>query len=45
MTITLGGKRWEEESVYDDDYVFDESDKLSPLDDAYVNEAYRDEDY
>ena len=45
MAITLGGKRWEEESVYDDDYVFDESDELSPLDDDYVNEEYRDEDY
>ena len=45
MTITLGGKRWEKESVYDDDYAFDESNKLSPLDDDYVNEEYRDEDY
>lgn len=45
MAITLGGKRWKEKSVYDDDYVFDEDDELSPLDDDYVNEEYRDEDY
>lgn len=45
MAITLGGKRREEKSVYDDDYVFDEDDELSPLDDDYVNEEYRDEDY
>ena len=42
MPITLGGKRWEEQSAFDDDYNEDEE-ELSPLDDDYIPEEYRTE--
>lgn len=38
----IGNPEWSEESVYDDDYRSDE-DELSPLDDDYVREDYRDD--
>ena len=44
MAITLGGKRWNEQSVFDDDYVSEEDAELSPLDDDYIPEEYRDEE-
>ena len=44
MGITLGGKRWTETSALDDDCVSVEDAKLSPLDDDYIPEEYRDED-
>jgi hypothetical protein len=44
MAITLGGKRWNETSVYDDDYVSEEDAELSPLDDDYIPEEHRDDD-
>lgn len=44
MAITLGGKRWNETSVLDDDYVSEEDAELSPLDDDYIPEEYRDDD-
>ena len=44
MAITLGGNRWNEASVYDDDYISSEDKELSPLDDDYIPEEYRDDD-
>lgn len=44
MATTLGGKRWGEASVFDDDYVSEEDAELSPLDDDYTPEEYRDDD-
>ena len=44
MAITLGGKRWSEQSVFDDDYVSEDDAEPSPLDDDYIPEEYRDED-
>ena len=38
----LGSKEWFEPSIYDDDYLEDEESELSPLDDDYVPEEYRD---
>ena len=44
MSITLGGKRWNEVHAYDDNYISDEDECLYPLDDDYVREDYRTED-
>ena len=44
MSITLGGKRWNEVSIYDDDYRFEKNTELSPLDDDYIIEEYRMDD-
>ena len=38
MAITLGGSRWDEKTPFDDD------EELSPLDDDYIPEEYRDEE-
>lgn len=43
MPHLLGDKCWEEQSVFDDDYV-DEDEELSPLDDDYIPEEYRTEE-
>ena len=43
MAITLGGQRWNEVSMYDDDYISDENAELTALDDDYVREEYREE--
>ena len=43
MPTTLGGTRWEEQSVFADDYV-DEYEELSPLDDDYIPEEYETEE-
>ena len=44
MAALLGGKRWDEINVFDDDYMSEEDRELSPLDDDYVREEYRHED-
>lgn len=44
MPTTLGGKRWNEASVFDEDCFSEEDAELSPLDDDYIPEEYRDED-
>lgn len=44
MPTTLGGKRWNESSVFDDDYVSEENTELSALDDDYIPEEYREDD-
>ena len=44
MPHLLGGKRWEERSVYDDDYIDEDEEELSPLDDDYIPEEYRTEE-
>ena len=40
--ITLGGKRYEEQTVFADDY--DGEEEISPLDDDYIREEYSDAD-
>ena len=46
MPHLLGGKRWEERSVYDEyiDEYEEELEELSPLDDDYIPEEYRTEE-
>lgn len=47
MTHLLGGNRFEERSVYDDEYIDEyeeEMEELSPLDDDYIPEEYRTEE-
>lgn len=44
MPHLLGGKRWEEKSVFDDDYIDEYEEELSPLDDDYIPEEYRAEE-
>lgn len=44
MTTLLGGKRWEEQSVFKDDYIDEDEEELSPLDDDYIPEEYRTEE-
>lgn len=47
MPHLLGGKRWEERSVFDDEYIDEdeeELEELSPLDDDYIPEEYRTEE-
>ena len=44
MTITLGGKRWEDRSVFDDEYISKDEEELYPLDDDYIPEEYRTEE-
>lgn len=39
----IGNPEWAKQSVYDDDFL-NEDDELSPLDDDYVPEEYRDEE-
>lgn len=39
----IGDPEWNEASVWDDDYRSD-GDELSPLDDDYVREEYRDDE-
>lgn len=41
----LGNKEWEKNSVFDDDYKNEEDRELSPLDDDFVREEYRNDDY
>ena len=43
MPTLLGGKRWEEQSVFDD-YIDEDEEELSPLDDDYIPEEYRTDD-
>lgn len=43
MASTLGGNRWDDVSVFDDDYLSEEA-ELSPLDDDYIPEEYRTEE-
>lgn len=40
MATILGGERWNERSVFDDDY----QEELIALDDDYIREEYRTED-
>lgn len=40
----IGNPEWGKRSVFDDDYSSEE-DELSPLDDDYIREEYRDEEY
>lgn len=40
----IGDPEWNERSVFDDEYRGEE-DELSPLDDDYTPEEYRDEEY
>ena len=47
MPHLLGGKRWEERSVFDDECVDEYGEQhgeLSPLDDDFVPEEYRPEE-
>lgn len=44
MPTTLGGKRWTETSVFDDDLVSEEDADMSPIYDDYVREDYRTDD-
>lgn len=39
--MRLGNKEWKEINTYHDDYLSEE--ELSPLDDDYVREEYKDE--
>lgn len=43
MPITLGGSRWNEQDLFEDD--ISEENALTPLDDDYIPEEYRDSDY
>ena len=40
----IGNPEWEKRSIIDDDYSSEE-DELSPLDDDYIPEEYRDEEW
>lgn len=40
----IGNPEWGEVPVWDDDYLSNE-DELSPLDDDYVREEYRDDEW
>ena len=40
----IGNPEWLERSAFDDDYI-SEDDELTPLDDDYVREEYRDEEW
>lgn len=40
----IGNPEWSEPSIWDDDYISGE-DELSPLDDDYTPEEYRDEEW
>lgn len=42
MAIILGNKEWLTKTPYEDDYF--EEDELSPLDDDYVREEYREDE-
>ena len=44
MANLLGGKRWEEQSVFEEDYIDEDEEELSPLDDDYIPEEYRTEE-
>lgn len=44
MTTLLGGKRWLETSIYNDDSCNDLDEEPSALDDDYIPEEYRTEE-
>ena len=41
----LGNKAWREISVFEDDYKSEEKREISPLDDDFVREGYRNDGY
>jgi hypothetical protein len=43
MPTLLGGQRWGEQFIFEDDYV-DEDEELSPMDDDYIPEEYQTEE-
>ena len=41
MSTLLGNSEWKEQSIYDDNYKTVEQEEISPLDDDFIREEYR----